>query len=109
MQNQNQNENLRTHCVSVRMSPAEYQNLDRRRGKIQRGTFLRNLFLGKREPAQIPEPNRKAYAETARWASALNQIARRMNEGEEVDIQEIRATLARFRRGLLGLVNGDES
>ena len=65
-QNQEQNQELRIHCISVRMNPAEYRELDRRRGKVQRGTFLRRLFLGKKEPAQIPEPNRKAYAETAR-------------------------------------------
>jgi len=109
MQKQTQNQELRTHCVSVRFNPVELQELDRRRGKIQRGTFLRNLFLGKREPAQIPEPNRKAYAETARWASVLNQIARRMNEGEDVDIESTRATLAGFRRSLLGLVKGNDS
>lgn len=109
MQKQEQKTELRGHCVSVRFNPVELQELDRRRGKIQRGTFLRNLFLGKKEPAQIPQPNREAYSETARWASVLNQIAKRINQDEPVDIQELRATLAGFRRGLLGLVQGDDS
>ncbi len=99
----------RTITVSSRFSPSEAAELDRRRGSVRRGTFLRNLFLGKKEPAQIPQPNREAYSETARWASALNQIARRLNEGEDVDIESTRATLAEFRRALLGLVKGNDS
>lgn len=98
----------RTVTVSSRFSPSEAAELDRRRGSIRRGTFLRSLFLGKKEPRQIPSPNRAAYAETARWASALNQIARQMNRGEVVDIQEVRMTLAEFRRALLGLVKEND-
>ncbi len=109
MQRQDQKQELREHCVSVRLNSKELRELDRRRGKVQKGVFLRRLFLGKKEPAQIPQPNREAYSETARWASALNQIARRLNEGEDVDIESTRATLAEFRRALLGLVKGNDS
>ena len=98
----------RGHCISVRMSETEVAELDRRRGKIRRGTFLRKLFLGKREPRQIPEPNQRAYQETARWASNLNQIAVRLNGADSVAIEEIRRTLAGFRAGLIGLAGDDE-
>ena len=94
---------LRTEYVAIRFSKEELEELDRRRGAVQRGTFLRNLFLGKREPRKIPEPNQLAYQETARWASNLNQIARQMNGADAVSIDAIRRTLAGFRQALLGL------
>ncbi len=93
----------RTHCVSVRMSDQELQDLDRRRGKIRRGTFLRNVFLGKKEPKQIPEVNRDKYIETARWAANLNQIAKQLNTAGVVEIEELRRILSEFRRSLIGL------
>ena len=101
----------RTHCVSVRMSPGELRELDRRRGKIRRGTFLRNLFLGKREPRQIPEVNRERYSETARWAANLNQLARQVNAGEELSMTDLQRILSAFRLSLLGLTgeDGDDS
>lgn len=97
----------RVHCVSVRMSDRELQDLDRRRGRVRRGTFLRNVFLGKKEPRQIPEVNRARYAETARWAANLNQLVRMMNAGGEVDMAELQRVLAGFRLSLLGLTGED--
>lgn len=85
------------------MSMSELQDLDRRRGRIRRGTFLRNVFLGKREPRQIPEVNRERYIETSRWASNLNQIAKQLNTAEAVEADDIRRILAGFRRSLVGL------
>ena len=102
----------RTHCVSVRMSDQELQDLDRRRGRVRRGTFLRNVFLGKREPRQIPEVNRERYSETARWAANLNQLARSVNAGGEIDVAELQRILSAFRLSLLGLTGeggGDDS
>ena len=102
----------RTHCVSVRMSDQELQDLDRRRGRVRRGTFLRNVFLGRREPRQIPEANRARYSETARWAANLNQIARALNAGDGVDVGEVQRILSGFRLSLLGLTGeggGDDS
>ena len=85
------------------MSDQELQDLDRRRGKIRRGTFLRNVFLGKREPKQIPEVNRDKYIETARWAANLNQIAKQLNTADVIEIEELRRTLNEFRKSLIGL------
>lgn len=93
----------RVYTVSSRMSKKELAELDRRRGKIRRGAFLRSLFLGKREPRQIPEANRERYSETARWAANLNQIARALNAGDGVDVGEVQRILAGFRLSLLGL------
>jgi len=93
----------RMHCVSVRMSESELSELDRRRGKIRRGTFLRNVFLGKKEPKQIPEVNQKVYIETSRWASNLNQIAKQLNTADVIEIEELRRTLNEFRKSIIGL------
>ncbi len=99
---------LRTHCVSVRLSPTELTELDRRRGKIRRGTFLRNVFLGRKEPLQIPAVNLDSFRTSARWAANLNQIARALNAGLDVDIEEVRSTLRNFRLALLGGGGDDE-
>lgn len=85
------------------MSDQELQDLDRRRGKVRRGTFLRNLFLGKKEPRQIPEVNRERYIETARWAANLNQVAKQLNTAGVIEIEELRRILSEFRRSLIGL------
>lgn len=85
------------------MSDQELQDLDRRRGKLRRGTFLRNVFLGKKEPKQIPEVNRDKYIETARWAANLNQIAKQLNTAGVIEIEELRRILSEFRRSLIGL------
>ena len=89
------------HCVSVRFSEEELSKIDGHRGKIPRGTWCRNAILGK-AVAVPPEPNRRMYAETARWAANLSQIAAHLNRGEIPDLIEIRRELSRFRRSLLG-------
>ena len=91
------------HCVSVRFTAEELANIDRLRGKIPRGTWCRRAILGKPVPV-IPEPNRTAYQETARWASALSQVARSLNMSADVDMEETRALLKKFRFSLLGVV-----
>lgn len=89
------------HCVSVRFTEEELRKIDGYRGKIPRGTWCRKAILGK--PVSVPpEPNRKMYAETARWAANLAQIAHHLNRGEAIEIDEIRRELFRFRRSLLG-------
>lgn len=100
-------EELRTHCVSVRITPSELRLLDSLRGHISRGSFLRNILLGRKIPAPVPKVNRQAYIETARWASNLNQIARFLNAyGDEIPArgtEEIYSYLKKFRMKLIGL------
>lgn len=110
---QEQKHELRTHCVSVRITPAELRFLDSMRGGISRGSFLRNIFLGKKIPPQVPEVNRKAYLETARWAANLNQISHFFHmHGDEIPaagVREIYSYLKKFRMKLIGLdFSGDE-
>jgi hypothetical protein len=91
----------RTYCVSCRMNSAELAVLDKFRGGNQRGEALRMLSLSQL-PSPIPELNASAWTELSKSASNLNQIARRMNVGESLEIEEIRAELERFRAALLG-------
>ena len=42
------------------------------------------------------------------WASVLNQIARKLNMGEDVDISEISRVLSAFRQGLLDINFGGD-
>lgn len=96
--------------VAIRFSEEEIEALDQQRGTLKRGPFLRNLFLKRRIPKPIPEPNQRAYTETSRWASALNQLAKKMNQGIDIDLVELNQTLKEFRRNLIGLkVNEDDS
>ena len=93
----------RTKYLAVRFSEEELSELDRQRGAMQRGPFLRNLFLRRKIPQPIPGVNLEKYVETARWASALNQLARKVNADDRIEIEELRQILKRFRRGLIDL------
>ncbi len=80
----------RTHTVSVRLNDRELALLDSRRGAVQmqRGEYLRAAALH-RLPPTIPAVNREMWAELARTAANLNQIARHLNEGWRGDGERI--------------------
>ena len=92
----------RVHTISTRLNDEELEKLKRMKGKMSYGAYIRNMIFS-RMPAIVPKPNKEAYSETARWASALNQIARRLNMGEDVEMQEVMVLLNNFRRALLGI------
>lgn len=92
---------LRTHCVSVRVNQEELDLLDASRGRLQRGAAMRLLSFSSLPPV-VPELNQKAWAELSKPAANLNQIAYRLNAGESVEIAEVQKVLAAFRAGLLG-------
>ena len=98
---------LRSHCVSSRFSPSELAMLDRRREKIPRGEYVRRCVFGA-PPVPIPKPNVEKYAELARAAGNLNQIARKVNEGKS-DFDEVMRELAIFRMKLIGVTWESES
>ena len=105
----------RGHTVSVRLNEAELARLDSQRDAVQmqRGEYLRAAALH-RLPPTIPAANREQWAELARTAANLNQIARHLNEGQRGDGERIgkalglqlSAELANCLR-LLVLVRGD--
>lgn len=98
----------RTNCVSVRLNTSELDLLNKRRGALKRGEWLRMSALDQLPPV-VPELNREAWIELARAAANLNQIATNLNYGELVDIQFIRDELAKFRNDLIGMTSESES
>lgn len=91
----------RRHCISVYMNSDELKRMNKQRGKVRRGTYLRQIFNGSL-PAMVPEVNQKAYSELARSASNLNQIAHHLNIDDHVEMQETLDALRDFRLKLIG-------
>lgn len=105
---------LRTHCVSVRLSSAELAELDAARASVrmQRGEYLRHAWSGKLPPT-IPPINREAWASLARVAGNLNQYQHRINDGLAVGhdsevIQALADQVQKLRAELLGIGGSDE-
>jgi len=90
----------RNVTVSMRANDSELSILDDRRGKMQRGAYLRMLLLGT-EPKQVPEVNIECWQELSRSASNINQIAIKLNVNDDVDLDEVREALADFRMKLI--------
>jgi hypothetical protein len=96
--------------VSVYFTAAELGELDARRGGMERSEWLRRAGLAKRLTPAIPAVNREAWAELARVAGNLNQIARSMNAAGQVHdadlvgiLAELHGQVARLRGDLVGL------
>lgn len=96
-------EDKRTHTVSVRLNAEELARLDAKRETVsmQRGEWLRAAALH-RLPVSIPALNREAWAELAKSAANLNQLTRKLNEGQRVGLEEVKKVLGEFRRELIG-------
>ncbi len=93
----------RTHQANCRLTDDEWLELDRRRGALAPAEALRVLALSRQLPRAIPEINLTAYSALARAASNLNQLTRRTNASDQLDLAELSATLAVFRAALLGV------
>ncbi len=91
----------REHCVSVRLNVVELATLNERRGPYQRGSWLRMAALDKLPPT-IPALNAQAWAELARSAANLNQLARAVNAGATIEKGGLRDQLNEFRAALIG-------
>jgi len=75
--------------VGVRMTAAEFSELKKLAEKVglKPSTFLRNIGLGFDLPAPIFD--RKIIAALGKIGGNLNQIARRLNVGDQVSSTEI--------------------
>ncbi|WP_148416865.1 plasmid mobilization protein [Haloferax sp. KTX1] len=104
----------RTLTIGVRVRPDERETLAERADSqgITPGQLLRECALTRRLPSPpVPAANREQYAELARLAANLNQLAKAANEGQPVSVetgmlQEVHAEVQRLRLALLGI--GDD-
>ena len=100
-------EGFRTNIVYSRMDDAELAELDRKRGKLTRGAFVRKAIQGK-AIAQIPAINQELYASISKGLSNLNQLTRAINgkisAGKDITpfIDTIKAVLKLTQADLIG-------
>lgn len=64
---------VRTHCVSVRLNEEELSILDSKRGPYKKGEWLRMASLHKLPPV-LPEINREAWTELGRLSQNVNHL-----------------------------------
>ncbi|EDE2548622.1 ATP-binding protein [Salmonella enterica] len=69
---------IRNHCVSVRLNEEELIILDSKRGQYKKGEWLRMASLNKLRPV-LPEINCEAWTELGRLAQNLNHLLSHLN------------------------------
>lgn len=89
-------EELRTVTVSVRLTPEEAAKLDKYRGKIQKGNYLRLLLNGAIPPI-IPELNWEAYKK-------LHKISAQLENAKGKEIEAFNSVVSDLRFALMGIV-----
>lgn len=95
---------LRTHCISSRLNDLELIQLDKQRGLLGRGEYLRCAGLDVLPP-MIPPINQSAWVQLSRAAGNLNVIGKALNQSGDVTHQEITQALQalkEFRAALIG-------
>lgn len=100
---------LRKHAVGCRLTSAEIAKVDRLKGGVSRGEWLRLAALEK-PPRIVPPVNLEAWSELSHTASNLNQLTKHLNEGRlppDADLHrtlmQLKADLGAVRAGLIGL------
>lgn len=71
-------ENLRIHCVSVRLNNSELNILDQERKQYAKGEWLRMCLL-KTQPLVVPEINRAAWKMLGEINHKLNVLLNHLN------------------------------
>ena len=93
------NEELRTIAVCARLDNLEASKLDKLRGKIQRGTYIRMLINGITS-RKIPTINMQAYNTLLDINNNLDAIAKH-KVIDNADVAEIRTLISKLRLELL--------
>jgi hypothetical protein len=101
----------------VRVNPSESALLDSKAADmgITAGDFLRQAGLTRRLPSPpVPAVNRQEYADLAKLASNLNQLAHQANSGAPVAVSDallhqVAGEVRRLRQALLGLGSSNDS
>jgi hypothetical protein len=92
---------VRKQQVQIMLNSEELAVVDSVKGGMRRAEVVRMLIMGSL-PAPVPEINALAWTELSKSAGNLNQIAYKLNVGESLEIEEIRAHLEAFRAALIG-------
>lgn len=106
---------VRNVTIGVRVSPSEYAAVKAKAGamSVTPAQWMRQAALSRRLPSPpVPAINREEYADLARLAANLNQLARAGNEGRNVVINDsliegLRVEVNQLRLGLLGMKGGE--
>lgn len=106
---------VRVATIGVRISAAEYAALKLKAEQmgLSPAQWLRVAALSRRlPPPPVPAINREQYAELARLAGNLNQLAHLANEGRPVTVssallQQLAGEVGRLRLALLGAEPGE--
>lgn len=101
---------VRDVTIGVRVAPSEYVALKAKAEamSVTPAQWLRQAALSRRLPSPpVPAINREEYANLARLAANLNQLAKAGNEGRNVVVNDglmerLTAEVNRLRLGLLG-------
>lgn len=106
-------ESERLKNVPLRMTAAERQEAEKNAADagLTLSAYLRDRTLGKPVRGVVPAINREAYAELARLAGNLNQVAAHLNAGTMSPdwmllhdmLSEIRREVGKLRLDLLGV------
>ena len=107
-------EAVRRATIGVRVSANEYATLRSKAAQMHMtpAQWLREAALARRLPSPpVAAINREQYAELARLAANLNQLAHLANEGRPVTVangllERVAAETRRLRLALLG-IDGD--
>lgn len=92
----------RIHCVSTRLNDAELDQLDRQRGLMDRGEYLRCAAIDQLPPV-IPEINQAAWLDLGQAMVNLNLLAQAHNiDTTHISWMSLTTTLNEFRRSLIG-------
>ncbi len=108
---------VRARTIGVRVNPSESALLDSKAADmgITAGDFLRQAGLTRRLPSPpVPAVNRQEYADLAKLASNLNQLAHQANSGAPVAVSDallhqVAGEVRRLRQALLGLGSSNDS
>jgi len=92
----------REHRIGCGMNDQELAQLDRLRGGVSRGEYLRRAALGD-APQQIPEINRQAHADLGRALGNLATVATAMRGGAYAELVEVEKLVREVRNLLIGI------
>jgi len=87
---------IRSHCISVRLNEEELVILDSKRGQYKKGEWLRIASLNKLPPV-LPEINREAWVKLGNLSQDLNHLLNHL-DSKSPDSELTRTELFALRR-----------